>query len=74
MCRPTVPILSQLDPILTLHIPLPEDVILSPHLRLDIPSGLFPSGFPAQNPVYATPLPHTCYMPRTSQSTSEATT
>ena len=39
-------------------------LILSSHLRLGLPSGLFPSGFPLQNPVYTSLLPHTCYMPR----------
>ena len=43
------------------HILLPEDLS---HLRLGLPSGLFPSGFPTKTPVYASPLPHTRYMPR----------
>jgi len=32
-------------------------LILSFHLRLGLPSGLFLSGFPFKNPVYASPLP-----------------
>ena len=48
-CPPPVLILSQ--------------VILSSHLCLGNPSGLFPSGFPNQNPVCTSPLPHTFYMP-----------
>ena len=43
-------------------------LILSSHLRLGLPSGLFPSGFPHQHLVYASPLPHTCHMPRPSHS------
>jgi len=43
-CPPTVPILSQLDPV---HTPHPTSwrsiLILSFHLRLGLPSGLFPS-------------------------------
>ena len=38
-------------------------LILSSHLCLGLPSGLFPSGFPHQNSVYASPLHHTRYMP-----------
>ena len=43
-------------------------LILSSHLRVGLPSGLFPSCFPHQNPVHASPLPHTRYMPRPSHS------
>ena len=38
-------------------------LILSPHLHLGLPSGLFPSGFPYQNPEYTCTLSHTCYTP-----------
>jgi len=52
----TCPILSQLDPV---HTPHPTSwrfiLILSFHLRLRLPSGLFPSGFPTKT-LY-TPLP-----------------
>jgi len=41
--------------------------ILSSHLRLGLPSGHFPSGFPTKN-LY-TILTHTRYMPRQSHST-----
>ena len=32
-------------------------LILSSHLRLGLPSDLFPSGFPTKNSVYISPLP-----------------
>jgi hypothetical protein len=35
---------------------------LSNHLRLGLPSGLFPSGFPHQYPTCTPLLPHSCYM------------
>ena len=68
-CTLPVPILSQLD---TVHTP--TSVFLKIHLNFILPStpgspkGLFPSGFPRQNPVYASPLPHTRYMPHPSNS------
>jgi len=43
-------------------------LIFSSHLRLGLPIGLFPSGFPHQNPVYTSLLPHTRYMSRPSNS------
>ena len=63
---PSVPILSQLDPV---HTPHPtfwiSILILSSHLRLDLPSGLFPSGFPTKtlytpllSPIRATCTAH----------------
>jgi len=46
-------------------------LILSSHLHLGLPSGLFPSGFPTKT-LYTLllypPLPHTCYKPRTFHS------
>ena len=66
---PPVPILSQIDPV---HALPPTSriyiLILSFHLRVGLPSCLFPSGFPHQNPVCTSPLPHTCHMPCPSQS------
>jgi len=46
-CQPPVPMQSQIDPV---HNPYPTSwrtiLILSSHLRLDLPSVLFPWGFP----------------------------
>jgi hypothetical protein len=42
---PLVPILSQIDPVHTIPSYL-SILILSAYLRLGLPSGLFPSGFP----------------------------
>ena len=61
---PPVPIPSQLDPVHT-----PTSHFLKIHLNIILPSmpgspqwSLSPR-FPHQNPVYASPLPHTRYMP-----------
>ena len=67
-CSSPVPILSQLHPVLTTpsHF-LNSILILSSHLRLGLPNGLFPSGFPTI--TLCTPLPpHTRHMPRPSHS------
>ena len=66
---PPVPILSHLDPV---HAPTSH--CLRIHLNIILPSTpgsssvLFPSGFPTKNPVYASPVPHTCCMPLLSHS------
>jgi len=55
-CPPSVPILSQLDPV---HTPtsyfLRTILILSSHLHLGLPSALLPSGFPTKT-LYMTVL------------------
>jgi hypothetical protein len=43
---PLVPILSQIIPVLATPSYLSSILILSTHLRLGLPSALFPSGFP----------------------------
>jgi hypothetical protein len=68
-CPPPLPILSQLDPVHT-----PTSHFLKIHLNIILPS--MPGSpkwslslrFPHQNPVYAYPLNHMCYMPRPSHS------
>ena len=67
-CPPPVPIPSQLDPV---HIPHPTSwrsiPILYTHVRLGLPSGLFPSGFPTKT-LYPPLLTHTRHMPSPSHS------
>ena len=68
-CPPPVPVLSQINPVHTSYLSSGTPIlILSSHLRLGLPIGFFPSGSHHQNPVYASPLPHTRYMPRPSHS------
>jgi len=68
-CPPPVPNLSQLDPSHT-----PTSNFLNIHLNIILPSApgspkcSLSLRFPHQNPVYASPLPHTRYMPRPSHS------
>ena len=68
-CLPLVPILSQPDQV---HTPHPTSwrsiLILSSHLRLGLPSDLFPSGFPTKTLYKTSHLPHTRYMFRPSHS------
>ena len=52
---PSVPILSQLHPVSTPPTSRRSILILSSHLRLGLPNGLFPSGFPTR--TLCTPLP-----------------
>ena len=40
-----------------------SSLILSTHLRLGLPSGLSPSGFPYQHPIHPLLLTHTCHLP-----------
>ena len=62
-CPPSVPILSQLDPVHT-----PSSHFLKIHLNIVLlstfgsPKWSLSFRFPHQNPVYAPPLPHTCHM------------
>ena len=48
-CPPTVPILSQLDPVHTPHPTSWRSILILPyHLYQGLPSGLYPSGFPTK--------------------------
>ena len=58
-CPPSVPILSQLHTVSTPPTSRSSILILSSHLRLGLPVGLFPSGFPTRN--LCTPLPSIVY-------------
>jgi len=52
---------------ITTHTTSWKSIIILPfHLRLGLPSGLFPSDFPHQNSEYAAPNPHTWYVPCSS--------
>ena len=68
-CPTPVPVLSQIDP-----VPTPTSHFLKIHLNIILPSTpgspkwSLSLRFPHQTPVYATPLPHTRYMPRPSHS------
>ena len=68
-CPPTLPTLSQLDPV---HISTSH--FLKIHFNIILPSTpvspkrIISFRFPNQNPVYASPLPHTRYMPSSSHS------
>ena len=68
-CPPPVPFLSQLDPVHT-----PTFHFLKIHLNIILPSTpgspkwSLSLRFPQQTPIYISPLPHTCYMPRPSHS------
>jgi hypothetical protein len=65
---PLVPILSHIDSVHTIpsYLSKRSILILSTHLRLGLPSGIFPSGFP-NNILYmhssSSPFPATCPPP-----------
>ena len=62
-CLPPFPILCQLDPVHTL-----TSHCLKIHLNIIFLSTPVSPRFPHQNPVQASPLPHTPYMPHPSDS------
>ena len=67
-CPPPVPTLSQISPVHTSHPKYWRSIlILSSHISLGIPSGLFPSGYPPKPCIHLS-YPHTCYVPRPSYS------
>ena len=53
--HPFFPILSQMNPVHASYLTLSFILILSAHLHLDLRSGLFPLGFPAET-LYASLL------------------
>ena len=46
-----------------------RSILISSHLRLCLPNGLLPSGFPTRNLCTPLPSPNTRHMPRQSHST-----
>jgi hypothetical protein len=58
-----IPILSQMNPLHATQSYFSKIIsVLSSHQRLDLSSGLFPSGFPPKPCMWFLP-PHACYMP-----------
>ena len=45
-----------------------SSLILSTHLRLGLPIGLFPSGFSSKTPIHPHLFTHTCHIPSPSHS------
>ena len=67
-CPPPAPVLSSSIQSIPAHPTSWRSIlILSSHLRLGLPSGLLPSGLPTKT-LYASPLPHTGYIPRQPHS------
>jgi hypothetical protein len=62
---PLVLILIQIDPVHIIPFYLRPILILFTHLRLGLPSGFLPSGFPTSI-LYGLLFPPSCYMPCTS--------
>ena len=70
---PSVPILSQLHPVSTpSHFPKIRLNNISSHLRLGLPNGVFPSGFPTR--TLCTPLPIRATCPAHLKSTHSLST
>ena len=65
-CPPPVPILSQLHPVSTPPTSWRSILILSSHLRLCLPNGLFPSVSPLEPCAHLSPPPHAPHAPPTS--------
>jgi len=64
---PLVLMLRKTNLVHTFHLVSVRSIlILSFHLRLDLPSGFFPASFFSQNSVYISYLSHSCYIPSSS--------
>jgi hypothetical protein len=61
--HPLVPTLSQISPLHTTSSYLRSSLILSTHLSLCLPDGVFPPSFSTKNPICILLIPRSFYMP-----------
>ena len=65
---PPIPVLSQINPVRAHPTSSRSILILSSHLCMGFPSGVFPCRFLYQNSAHTSPLSHKCFILRTSHS------